>query len=166
MIVYIIDSEKCIFPLRRGPSLRRKIFAQEFAIDGDGRRAAIAAGYTAKSAAVAATRLLRLTVVQETIREVRSKAATEIGLRARSRLDTIRARAAVSIAEYIAFEKGAIRWKRIHELTDYQISALDLVSYNEAGEIEKLVFTDLNDALLELGRVAELTGYDNTQSLR
>jgi len=67
--------------------MRHKVFAQEYVIDFNGRRAAIAAGYSEGRAEV--TQRLKVPRVIALIDNVQSQRATKLGLKAAQVLSTV-----------------------------------------------------------------------------
>jgi len=63
-----------------GLNMRQKIFVQEYLKHGIAKEAAIAAGYSAKSADQQASRLLSMPAVQEYRRELEQKLFDELGI--------------------------------------------------------------------------------------
>src|SRR6266480_3421974 len=63
-------------------SKRAEIFAREYVIDLNGTRAAIAAGYSERTAAEQASRLLTKVRTQRIIQQLQAKRATKLDLKA------------------------------------------------------------------------------------
>jgi phage terminase small subunit len=80
---------------------RYRIFAREYLVDLNGKRAAIAAGYRKRSAEVTASRLLKKPRVQKLIRKLMNRRAKKLDLTGEKVLKELALLAFANIVDYI-----------------------------------------------------------------
>jgi phage terminase small subunit len=114
--------------------MRPKLFAQEYVIDFNGRRAAIAAGYSEARAEVTASELLKVPRVMAMINKLQSQRATKLGLKAEQVLEELQKIAFSNILDYmVPGEAGALRLD-LSKLTRYQAAAVaEIRTYTSGG---------------------------------
>ena len=113
--------------------MRPKLFAQEYVIDFNGRRAAIAAGYGEARAEVTASELLKVPRVMELIDKLQSQRATKLGLKEEQVLEELQKIAFSNILDYMTpDETGALRLD-LSKLTRYQAAAIAEIRSDTSG---------------------------------
>lgn len=129
---------------------KRERFCREYVIDGNGAQAAIRAGYSAKTAVVQASQLLRLLNVQRRVEELRQKVSDKLELTEEKILRDIEdiAEEARSDGQFSAALKGKellgrhrgmwpqkseVTVRRIGDLNDDQLDKLDRLLEVVAG---------------------------------
>lgn len=80
---------------------RRKRFAQEYVVDLNGKRAAIAAGYAPASAEVQASQLLTDPKVRQWVDALMAERASKLGLKAEQVVERIKTSAFSNMADYV-----------------------------------------------------------------
>jgi phage terminase small subunit len=93
---------------------RHEIFAREYAVDLNGRRAAIAAGYSAKGAEVRASELLATPEVSEMIDTLLSERASRLDIKGSRILEMLHALATFDARNFYRPD-GSL--KEVHELS-------------------------------------------------
>lgn len=85
---------------------KRLIFVKEYLVDSNGKRAAIAAGYSKKTAEAAASRLLRNVKVRAAIEEQTSERCEKLGLEADQVLGELIKMGFSNMQDYIRVQDG------------------------------------------------------------
>jgi phage terminase small subunit len=129
---------------------KQAIFIAEFEVDGNATRAAIAAGYSEKTAEAAGSRLLRNVKVAAVIAERRARRV--------ERLDITVERTARELAKLSYFDPGRLfdehgKLKPVVELDEVTRAAVESVEVDpESGKIKKIVMAKKGQNLERLGR--------------
>jgi phage terminase small subunit len=126
-------------------------FVEEYVVDLNGKQAAVGAGYSAKSAEVQASRLLRNTAVQ---------AALGQAMQARSRRTAVTADRVVTEFARLAFANMRDYWPRPGETIDLHRLDRDL-----AAAIEEITIDEVVDAAGILHRRTRLKLHDKKGAL-
>jgi phage terminase small subunit len=145
-------------------AMRRERFAREYAIDQNGTRAAIAAGYKKKSAGVTGSQLLKNPKVQELIAKFAQKTADKLEITADRVLQEIAKLAFVDPRKFFREDCSAIP---INELDDQTAAALSGIEIFEEfdgrgekreiiGYTKKFKFADKGENLERLGNYLQL----------
>src|SRR5215472_4983746 len=134
-------------------------FVEEYIIDLNGRQAAIRAGYSAKTAEVQGSRLLRVAKV---------RAALESAMQARSRRTEVTADHVVAELARIAFANLRDLWPRpgerinLHRLDHNRTAALEELTVVEAvdsgGVVHRTTRLKMHDKLAALTSLARHLG--------
>jgi phage terminase small subunit len=150
---------------RANLSPKEAVFVREYLKDGNGTRAAIAAGYAAKSAAVSSSKLLKKAKVREELGALQGKLCDELEISAKRVLQGIAQLAFFDARKFYA-EDGSL--KRVQDLDEATCAALQGVdvqklfkhygkgSAEEIGTLTKIRFTDRGLNLERLGRYLKL----------
>src|ERR1043166_5132195 len=93
-------------PTQAEKALREEIFAREYVVDLNGTRAAIAAGYSAKGADVAAARLLGNARVKQSIAEIIEQRTKKLEISADEVLTELHRLAMSNFFDYAPFSAG------------------------------------------------------------
>jgi phage terminase small subunit len=116
------------------PQNQRQLFAREYVIDLNGTRAAIAAGYSAKTADVKASQLLAEVKVQRLVDGLLSKRASKLELKAEQVVEELRRLAFSNMMDYMEIdEDGQPRGLNLSNLTRDQAAAIQEVSEDTTG---------------------------------
>lgn len=140
-------------------SEKRKRFCHEYAVDFNGRRAAIRSGYSAKSATVQASMILDDPNVQKYLQSLLAKQEVKLGITAQRVIDELGRLAFHDVGSYYKRKsRNRMVMKELDELTTDQRAAI--AEYDPAKKIMKLyskdpsldklgkhfkLFSDLND---------------------
>jgi phage terminase small subunit len=89
----------------RKTDARWKLFAHEYVIDLNGSRAAIAAGYSERRAAVTGSELVRKRKVARLIEALMSKRASKLELKAESIVEELCRLAFSNMLDYMIFKR-------------------------------------------------------------
>jgi len=111
---------------------RYRIFAGEYLVDLNGKRAAIAAGYSERSAEVTASRLLRKPRVQKLIRKLMNRRAEKLELTAEKVLKELARLAFANMTDYIEIgPDGSARvdFSRVNRDKGAAIQEVDIDEY-------------------------------------
>ena len=147
---------------RQAADERREIFIREYLIDRNGTRAAIAAGYSPKTAGQKAYMLLQEPDVRERVNEATKRLLRNADITAERVLMEL-ARIAFSDVRALYDEQG--RLKPIHELNDDQAAAITAVDVEEQYAIPKLGESQADaDRRIE-ARVLKIRRADKVQTL-
>lgn len=130
---------------------RQWLFAQEYVKSTNGTLAAIAAGYSERTAKVQASRLLTKANVQEAIAEAREIAANLRKLTPERVLEEYRRLAFAQTTDMVELKGGWIQIRSTDELTVEQKSAISQIKQKADGSIE-VKFYDKTKALEALGK--------------
>lgn len=165
-------------PRKSSPlSLKEQVFVREFLKDGNGTRAAIAAGYSAKSASVTGSKLQRKAKVAAELAKLREKLLAKHEISAEKVLQALADVAFFDPRKF--FEQGVVvmtdgtkvfteRLRLVSELDDVTVKALKGCDVEklfkhfgkgqaeESGTITKIRFADRLEALELLGRHLKL----------
>ena len=117
--------------MAKGLTRKQELFCAEYAIDGNGTRAAISAGYSAKSADSWSAQLLRLPKVQEEIQRRGKKLTTKLEISAEKVLSELAKLAFFDIRK-LYDEQGNL--KPITSLDDETAAAVAGLEVEEAFE--------------------------------
>lgn len=165
-------------PRKSSPlSLKEQVFVREFLKDGNGTRAAIAAGYSAKSASVTGSKLQRKAKVSAELAKLREKLLAKHEISVEKVLQALADVAFFDPRKF--FEQGVVvktdgtkvfteRLRLVSELDDVTVKALKGCDVEklfkhfgkgqaeESGTITKIRFADRLEALELLGRHLKL----------
>ena len=126
-------SKPARIPSTRSPSAaRRKRFVAEYLIDHNGTRAAVAAGYSARSAKQLASQLLKDVRVKALVAEGEKTLLAKAGLSAQNVLEVIRRHVMRDLSTLVR-EDGT--FKPLHELTPDQIQIIDKIVEDADGTV-------------------------------
>lgn len=117
--------------MAKGLTRKQEIFCAEYAVDGNGTRAAVSAGYSAKSADSQSAQLLRLPKVQEEIKRRGQKLTTKLEISAEKVLGGLANLAFFDIRK-LYDEQGNL--KPITDLDDITASVIEGIEVEEAYE--------------------------------
>jgi phage terminase small subunit len=155
-------------PQRRKTKRRYQIFAREYLVDLNGKRAAIAAGYSKRSADVTASRLLKKPGVQKLIRKLMKGRAEELDLTGEKVLKELARLAFANMIDYIDIgPDGSARldFSRVDREKGAAIQEVNIEEYSERngqtkdGEIIRRIkfkLADKGQNLERLGRHLKL----------
>lgn len=132
-------------------TIKRLIFAREYVVDGNGRRAAVAAGYAEKSAHVAANKLLKHADVIAEIDRLKSVQAKRLDITADKVINEIARIAFQDMTEIVALKDGRITVADFENLTPDQRACIASAKQDKDGFIELKLYDKLN-ALEKLGK--------------
>ena len=125
-------SKTARFPSTRSTSAaRRTQFVAEYLIHHNGTRAAMAAGYSARSAKQLASQLLRDDRVKELVVEGEKTLLATAALSAQNVLEVIRCHLMRDISQFVREDDG--QFKALNELTPEQIQIIDTIVRNADG---------------------------------
>ena len=125
-------SKPARIPSTRSPSAaRRTQFVAEYLIDHNGTRAAMAAGYSARSAKQLASHLLRDIRVKALVGEGEKTLLATAALSAQNVLEVIRCHLMRDISQFVREDDGQL--KALNELTPEQIQIIDTIVRNADG---------------------------------
>jgi phage terminase small subunit len=113
---------------------RREIFAREYVIDLNGTRAAVAAGYSEKSAEVTASRLLRNAKVQKLIDELTAERAKRLDITADRVLEELGRMAFANMLDYMGVQQSGDAYIDLSKLTREQAAAIQEITVDEYAE--------------------------------
>ena len=116
----------------RSTAARRTRFVAEYLIDHNGTRAAVAAGYSARSAKQLASQLLRDDRVKALVAEKEKKLLARSDLTAQNVLEVIRRHIMRDVRQLVG-EDGT--FKPLHELTPDQIQIIDQIVVDADGTV-------------------------------
>jgi len=141
--------------------LRYQIFAREYVTDLNGTRAAIAAGYSAKSATSKGSQLLTLVKVQRLIDALKTERAEKLEITADSVLAELAKMGFANILDYVQVEDGNAV-VNLSKLTWDQASALREITVDRyaggSGDGERRAITRTRFKLHDKIRALELMG--------
>ena len=124
-------SKPARIPSTRSPSAaRRTQFVAEYLTDHNGTRAAVAAGYSARSAKQLASQLLRDDRVKALVAEGEKTLLATAALSAQNVLEVIRCHLMRDLSQFVR-EDGQL--KALNELTPEQIQIIDTIVRNADG---------------------------------
>ena len=124
-------SKPARIPSTRSPSAaRRTQFVAEYLTDHNGTRAAVAAGYSARSAKQLASQLLRDVRVKALVAEGEKTLLATAALSAQNVLEVIRCHLMRDLSQFVR-EDGQL--KALNELTPEQIQIIDTIVRNADG---------------------------------
>ena len=152
--------KKAVKPVRtshssgNGLSEQQVRFCRYYAIDFNGKKAAVKAKYSKKSAAVIASQLLTRLNIQLKIRMILNRQDKRIDLSADKVKNEIARVAFSDLTDYLEFGKSGIKLKDSRKLTKNQTAALSEVSetIGKYGTAVKIKVHSKNDGLDMLGR--------------
>jgi len=151
--------------LRIGKDQKQQIFVREYVRDGNGTRAAIAAGYSQKAASVAASRLLRNAKVQQELAKLQKTLCERLEISAEKVLQGI---AQLAFFDPRKFFNADGSLKSVVELDDTSAMALQAFDQEklfkhfakgqaeEVGTVSKIKLADRGLNLERLGRHLKL----------
>lgn len=144
--------------------MRRERFAREYAIDQNGTRAAIAAGYKKKSAGVTASRLLKNAKVEELIAKYAGKTAAKLEITADRVLQEIAKLAFGDCRKFFRADDSAIPINELDDQTAATLTGIEIFEEFEGrgnkrkkvGYTKKFKFADKGENLERLGNYLQL----------
>ena len=113
---------------------RHEIFAREYVKDLNGTRAAIAVGYSAKTADAAASRLLSNVKVQTLVATLTKKHADKLDLSAEKVLSELSRMGFSNFLDYVNITEEGDAFVDLSSLTQEQAAAIQEVTVNEYVE--------------------------------
>ena len=113
---------------------RHEIFAREYVKDLNGKRAAIAVGYSAKTADAAASRLLSNVKVQTLVATLTKKHADKLDLSAEKVLSELSRMGFSNFLDYVNITEEGDAFVDLSGLTQEQAAAIQEVTVNEYME--------------------------------
>ena len=137
------------------------LFAQEYVVDLNATRAAVRAGYTAKHAAVTASKLLRNVNVEYWIAEAQELKARRRDITNDRVLEEMRRLAFAQTTDMVELKGGFVTIKDTDSLTTEQKSAISQIRQKKDGEIE-VRFYDKQKALDSLAKYLGIFSDKNT----
>ena len=140
---------------------RMWLFAQEYVVDLNATRAAVRAGYTAKNAAVTASKLLRNVNVEYWIAEAQELKARRRDITNDRVLEEMRRLAFAQTTDMVTLKDGFVVIKDTTSLTTEQKSAISQIRQKKDGEIE-VKFYDKQKALDSLAKYLGIFSDKNT----
>jgi phage terminase small subunit len=132
---------------------KQAMFVAEYLIDGNGTRAAIAAGFSEASAAVTAARLLKNAKIARIIAERQAQRTAKLDITAQRVLDELAKLAFYDIRDLFD-ETGKL--KPITELDDLSRAAIAGIDVQGKRQITKIKLSDRGQNLERLGRYFKL----------
>lgn len=115
-------------------SKRQELFAQEYVIDLNGTRAAIAAGYSETTAASQASRLLTKSKVQKIVGQLQAKRATKLELKAEKIAEELQRLAFSNMLDYMEIdEAGRPVGLNLSGITRDQAAAIQEITEDTTG---------------------------------
>ena len=127
------DAEPCGLLRMKRSEVAEEIFAQEYAIDRNGTRAAIAAGYAEKSAHVIASRMLRRTKVQKIINAHLSRLAVRANVSAERVLHELDLLAHSNMLDYVVVLPDGKLDVDFTKVTREQMAAVQEIKVDTTG---------------------------------
>lgn len=113
---------------------RHEIFAREYVKDLNGKRAAIAVGYSAKTADAAASRLLSNVKVQTLVATLTKKLSDKLDLSAKKVLSELSSTGFSNMLDYMKVTEGGDAYVDLSNLTQEQAAAIQEVTVDEYVE--------------------------------
>ncbi len=113
---------------------RHEIFAREYVKDLNGTRAAIAAGYSRKTARVTASQLLTKPNIQKLLAELTKKKADKLDLSAEKVFSELSRMGFSNLLDYVKVTKEGDAFVDLSGLTQEQAAAIQEVTVNEYME--------------------------------
>lgn len=107
---------------------KQSMFCQEYLIDINGTKAAVRAGFSRKTAAPQASRLLRNVKVQKEIQKLMNKRALKIEINAESVLNEIAKLAFANMMDYITINSDGLVDVDLSKLTRDQAAAIQEIT--------------------------------------
>lgn len=143
---------------------RYEIFCRAYVIDFNGKKAAISAGYSPKSAESKASQLLRKVKVKARLAELTKKQASKLEITADSVLREIARLAFFDPGKFFREDGSAIPITELDEDTRRALVGIEIYEDNEkqgdervvVGHIKKFRFADKGQNLERLGRHLKL----------
>lgn len=112
---------------------RREIFAREYLKDLNGTRAAIAAGYSEKTAQEAASRLLSNAMVQKRIKELLDKKIERLDITVEGVLGELRKMGFANMQDYVRLTEDGLAALDVSKVTRDQWAAVQEMTSDTAG---------------------------------
>ena len=137
------------------------LFAQEYVVDLNATRAAVRAGYTAKHAAVTASKLLRNVNVEYWIAEAQELKARSRNITNDRVLEEYRRIAFAQTTDMVTLKGGLVQISDTDSLTTEQKSAISQIRQKKDGELE-VRFYDKQKALDSLAKYLGIFSDKNT----
>ena len=119
--------------MARKTAIRFEIFARNYVIDLNGTRSAIAAGYAEKAASQAASQLLSNPKVQKLIRQLQTKRADKLELKADQVIEEIRRLAFSNMGDYTRVDADGKAVLDMSAITRDQFAAVQEIREDTAG---------------------------------
>lgn len=118
-------------------SAQERRFCEEYVIDFDGKAAATRAGYSAKSAASQASRLLKRPPVRQYLKELRDKLTETTGIEAAQIIEELKLVAFARMGDFLHFsDAGELLRVSVDHCTKAQLAAVAEIT------VDKHVFKD------------------------
>lgn len=122
--------------MARKTSLRQEMFAREYVIDLNGRRAAIAAGYSEKGADVRASNLLNISRVRKLIDNLNAKRASKLEITAEKLDEKTASIAFANMGDYVQSDAdGQPKSIDLSQLTREQWAAVQEIREDTTGGV-------------------------------
>ena len=135
-----------------GITPQQKRFCTEYAISRNGTKAAIAAGYSLKTARVQASRLLSKVNIKNKIEELLSRATKKAEIELVDIMTELRSILCANMADFVEWKSNTIRLKAKDKLSESQLKSIEAISESRAADGTKLLKIRLHSKL----RAAEI----------
>lgn len=141
-------------------ALRYQKFAQEYVIDLNATRSAMAAGYSESTASSKGSQLLKIGKVQKLIADLQSKRASKLDLRADQVVEELRRLGFSNMLDYLNVDNGDLRLD-FSTLTRDQAAAIQEIKEDTtggAGDGERKLVVRTTFRLADKAKSLELLG--------
>lgn len=141
-----------------------EMFCQQYSIDSNGKRSAIAAGYSKKTAEVRASQLLRILKVAERVRRLQLEISALCGVDAKRLMEEWKK---IGFANMKRIMSGGNAIKDISQLPEEVTAAIESVSVSKTarGKNVKVTMHSKVNALENMGKHVGFYRKDNEQRL-
>ncbi len=140
-------------------------FCQEYIVDNNGKKAAIRAKYSKKTAEVQASQLLRILKVKGRVKYLQAKLSEKTGITAEMVIEEYAKIAMSNMNKYASFGPDGVVLKDSSELSDEDFALISEVSETRGKTGSRISFKlhSKTTALDALGRHLGIFEKDNTQ---
>lgn len=142
---------------------KQEAFCREYVIDNNATQAAIRAGYSAKTAQPASSRMLSNVMVIALVTTLQGELAKKCEVTVEGITNELKSLAFSNMSNYVDFGPVGVTLKEMSEMTPEQTAAIQEVSHNfnaEGGGQVKFKLADKRAALVDLGKHLGMFGKD------
>ena len=130
---------------RKGLNARQQLFCHEYVVDLNGTAAAIRAGYSAKTAAPIASKLLTKANIRAAVEALQKRRTDLVDIKAADVVEAVKQRAFTDIADYLDYNDAGMTLKPLSILTKSQRQAIRHVRHRENVDGSVVVEFQLED---------------------
>lgn len=139
---------------------KQQAFCQQYLVDLNGKKAAVRAGYSARTAEFQASRLLSLVKVQQFLQQLQAEARKRTDITKDEILAELANILRAKITDYLNFDGKKIQFKDFADLPESQIKAVEGIRQTRHG-----IELKLHGKAWTVEKICRILGFESPQTL-